>query len=118
MFRYATDLWPMLKVIVNPGVELGDPSKVNLSNLRVYSLMDLRGAPLVQVRLRRKFANAGWGTRASRRMAGARALHPLPVRSFPTRARRRIAGASPFSNPRKKKNSRGFALFQPAQEEE
>ena len=40
----------MLKVIVNPGVELGDPSKVNLSNLRVYSLMDLRGAPLVQVR--------------------------------------------------------------------
>jgi len=38
----------MLKVMVNPTVELGDPAAVRLSKLRLYSVDDI-DSPLVQV---------------------------------------------------------------------
>ena len=38
----------MLQVLVNPTVELGDPARVNLGALRVFSVEDEGGSPLVQ----------------------------------------------------------------------
>ena len=39
----------MLQVMANANIELGDPLKVDLAKLRVYSLTGLRGSPIVQV---------------------------------------------------------------------
>jgi hypothetical protein len=53
----------MLQIMVNPGVELGNPATVDLSTLRVYCLFDEGGSPLVTVRRASFYPTAGMAQR-------------------------------------------------------